>query len=617
MKLPEQSDWVAVDTETTGLYVDEPCKRQNCGCGGGAHIIEVSLAGDGWSVAIPFDMRDTLNEWGEGPVTNSSLDDWERLLTWLKNQKLIFQHAKFDLDMFRRGAPNGWHGAELVDMTQWDTKLGSWLRWPLETTSLKPTAERLWGKDERTEQADMEKWLEDHKHKKYEMWYAPPRYLLPYARQDAELTYRLYDEQQKTNGGAQDYDITGLDDRELAVMRTLSRMEARGVGFDSQKAVRIQNYLLEQQTKISEALPFGETRAKAIKWWRENGFEKTLDSLPKTEKGDVSLDDKSRAVILSGVGGGGLPKLPHSVNFFRYLDIDLALSRYFGEGGWRSLVGKDGRIRPDYKQDGTSSMRFSCSRVNLQAIPQDWKTNGRYPNPRNCFVARPGYKLVELDLSQAEMRVATAVSGCKKMRQIIESGKKIHDSTTEEIFKVHPSDKDWDKFYHIAKILNFAILYGAGPLAVVELLSDKIEVTEVQARDFINKHQMLFPEFRNTMREAQTKAEKQSYVTLVSGRRRYFGKEENKYKAFNAVIQGNVAESMKDWMLWIDSIYPNRLLLQIHDSVVLELPEDSADEIAADIKRAGEEQMTETFGIPMRVDMKSFVEVKEKETAVA
>jgi hypothetical protein len=97
---------------------------------------------------------------------------------------------------------------------------------------------------------------------------------------------------------------------------------------------------------------------------------------------------------------------------------------------------------------------------------------------------------------------------------------------------------------------------------------------------------------------------------LISGRRRYFEKGENTHKAFNAVIQGNVAEFMKDEMLWIDKMYPGTLLLQIHDSVVLELPIYTMREdlrldpgfIAASIAAHGEK----AFGIPMVCGIKQF-----------
>jgi len=624
---PKSDAIVSVDTETTGLYTDDPCQRKNCGCGRGSHVTVVSLAGPGWSVGIPFDMRDTLNEWGEGPITNSTEADWDELLLWLSTKKLVMHKAKFDLHMLLSGGPNGWRGRDLRDNIIDDTKVAAWYRWPLESTSLKPIAERLWGKYEIEEQAAMKKWLVEHKHKDFEMWYAPPRLLLPYAAQDTALTFRLAE---KLRGEFNPEDLQMVE-REYEVMKVLTAMEARGIGFSVSNAEKIHQYLLEYSEGLAKTLPFKATRQAALKYWVQTGNQRVVDMLPRTEAGAPSLDDKARNMIrnLNLV-------LPHSPNFFYYLDAQLALSRYYGDKdviqtdgkrktSWKKMTGKDGRLRADFYQDGARTMRFSCHRVNLQAIPREKTVEKRYPNPKSCFEARPGYHLVELDMSQAEMRVATVIADCKSMRRIIESGRDIHDETTREIFYPGTHDNDfefksdgtvlrykaednWSKWRHIGKTLNFAVLYGAGADAVVELLSDKIAINREEAQSFISKHNAAFPEFKQTSREAQHTVETRGYLILVSGRRRYFGLKDNTHKAFNAVIQGNVAEAVKDWMIYLERVYPGKLLLQIHDSIVMELPVDAR--IEDDIKRQAETMLTEMFGIPMIVGVKYWNEKK-------
>jgi DNA polymerase-1 len=582
----DYKEWVALDTETTGLHPDD-----------GAHIICVSLAGETFHTVIPFDV---------GGATNATQDDWAQLTSWLQQQNLIMHNAKFDLMMFLRGAPPGCLGIDLSDRVMWDTQLAEWIQNPLESRGLKDIGARRFGKQETAERDAAQTWLIMRGHKKGEIWKLPAELLLPYAQQDADLTYMVFKEQADSRHTGDLID-SALLSREMHIMRTLFRMESRGIKFQGFKAAEIEGYLTSELAILVQSLPFKPTRQKAVKYWIAEGYDKAISNLPKTDTGQPSLDDKARQ--------GPIKILPHAVNFFRYLDIQLALSRYYSAEGWRGLVGPDNRLRPVYRQDGTTSMRFSCSRVNLQAIPQDWKTENRYPNPRSLFVPKDGYRLVELDLSQAEMRVATAVSGCRAMRAIIDSGQDIHSATCTELFGIGPDDPTWDKQRHISKVLNFAVLYGAGPHAVVELLSDRVEINETTAKNLIETHRSRFPEFLQTTLEAQSKADRQGYITLVSGRRRYFGPDENTHKAFNAVIQGNVAEFMKDEMLWIDQRYPGILLLQIHDSVVLEMPllapnddlRDDPSYIAKNIESHGEI----TFGIPMQVGIKEFGGVKE------
>jgi DNA polymerase-1 len=589
--------WVSVDTETTGLHPDD-----------GAHIICVSVAGDDWQTVIPFDVPG---------MENSTPKDWGDLTDWLWRQNLVMHNAKFDLMMFAHGAPPGCLGVDLSARVQWDTQLAEWVQNPLLTRGLKDIGARRFGAMETAERDVAQKWLVDHGFKKGEIWKLPPELLIPYAQQDADLTFRVFKEQQLNIGPLMGPHYGALLGREMAVMRTLFKMETRGIGFRTDKAVEIESQLRDSLAVLRDALPFKPTRQKAIAYWIAQGYDRVIAGLPKTATGRPSLDDKARATIWSGTHQE--PKLPCAPAFFQYLDIDLALSRYYGPDGWRGLVGQDGRLRPVYRQDGTTSMRFSCSRVNLQAIPQDWKTATRYQNPRSLFVPKPGYHLVELDLSQAEMRVATAVSGCRAMRKIIDSGQDIHSATCTELFGIGPDAPDWDKQRHISKVLNFAVLYGAGPHAVVELLSDRIEMDESQAKRLIAAHRRRFPEFFATSLEAQATVETRGYVTLISRRRRYFEQDENPHKAFNAVIQGNVAEFMKDEMLWIDKYYPGILLLQIHDSVVLEIPlfvprSGVLTDLAVDpsyIAKNIEYHGKNVFGIPMICGIKEFGGIKE------
>jgi DNA polymerase I-like protein with 3'-5' exonuclease and polymerase domains len=596
---------IAVDTETTGLHADDPCQRKDCGphCPGNVHITTVTLASDGWSLGIPFDVRE---------AENAEAEDWYSLCFWLKKQKLIFHNAKFDVEMFYRGAPMGWNGVDLTDNIMWDTKLACWVLWPLESSSLKATAMRLWGFAEGQEQRDIQQWLKDHDHEEFEIWYAPMSVHMPYAKQDAVLTYDLWKEQEMVVGRDEDYELSSLIEREVEVCKVLIGMETRGIGFDVDKAKEIDRLLRAEKETLTQQLPFRPTDMQAVKFWQKNDPDNPVWVRAKrTPTGRVSTDKDAMPTLIEA-------GLPFAEEYDHWSDLDLAISRYYGDrdeytkkgrsATWRKLVGKDGRLRTDFQQDGTTSTRFSARRVNLQAIPKEETAKDRYPSPRSCMVAQKGYVLVEMDLSQAEVRVAAAVSQSKGLRSVVNSGDNIHLGTARLLFP----HLDWTgteeeqkkrnaKEYHAAKTLNFAIQYGAGP----DKIAGMLHCTVGEAEAYRSRYHSAFPEIQQTMRIAQHKAETRGYVYLISGRKRYFAPEERSFKALNAVVQGNVAEAMKEVMLWINKFYPTYMLIQIHDSLVMEIPDTTeAWKNIEDILRHTEEMLTEMFGIKMAADLK-------------
>jgi DNA polymerase-1 len=230
---------------------------------------------------------------------------------------------------------------------------------------------------------------------------------------------------------------------------------------------------------------------------------------------------------------------------------------------------------------------LSVERVQLQAIPHAHQTPPGVPTIRTFFRAKPGHGLYELDISQAEVRVAASVARCQGMYDVLTGDSPdVHGSTATRVFGVKPGDEDWEQLRSVAKRLTFGILYGAG----VRTLRDQIKLftgidySESDTRAMIDQYDDAFPELRRASRRAQRKADRGmggvGYVELkVSGRRRYFGYGERSHKAFNAVIQGTVAELVKMWMLKVEQAHPGMMLLQIHDSVVLEVPVSQRDEV--------------------------------------
>jgi DNA polymerase I-like protein with 3'-5' exonuclease and polymerase domains len=649
---------VAVDTETTGLFTDDPCAH----CPLDVHITIVSYAWEGGSAAIPFAL-------GEDDSKNAGEETWEALLKWLSKQRLIMHNAKFDLHQLARGAPNGWRGRDLVDSVFWDTSLAAWLMWPAHSPSLKTTAERLWGPDAVEAAKRMkEALLELPRGQQHDFWRIPWSRQGVYAKADAELTLRLFNYQtDEATGYAGDddetYDLAHYIDRELEVAKVLYKMEERGIGFKADEAREIAVTLEAEKDYIEKQAPFKLTRNEALKFWEaENppaplckeckGVGKIYTLVSSGGPSDEDVEDARRSGgMLRAVGEetfeisicpsckgkprkkssfediqfeetpGGKPSLNHkgmaiaaaakltyAKKFLRYLDIDRALSLWFGPEGWPSKIGQDGRLRTDYRQitanyHGVPSGngRFSSSRINLMAIPKAEKTVEKgLPDVRALFVPRKGYELIGLDLSNAELRIAASLSGCEKMIDAFEAGGDPHTNTTKKLFDITEKDKRWDTVRKHAKTATFAILYGTGAGTLVETFAEAgHDFTVIETKRLIREFDKEYPELRATMKEAERRADDRGYITLISGRRRYFTDGEATWKAFNTAVQGGVAEFMKDAMLWVETNFPGALLLQIHDEFVLELPQPGAlargqkiaDELAA--------QATELFQITM------------------
>lgn len=378
-------------------------------------------------------------------------------------------------------------------------------------------------------------------------------------------------------------------------------MEQRGVGWDVAGATLAAEKLEARNEKLAAKFPFRPTPPGAARFfYEEEGWIPT----EMTAKGKPSIGKSARRSLIE-------QGAPWAKEYDLYGRSKSWASMWYR--GWTNKAGSDGRLRTSFRQLGTVSMRFSVERIQLQAIPHDYQMKKDLPKgvptPRDLFRAADGHELWEVDVSQAEIRIATAVSRCVKMREIVESGEDIHGATCREIFDKTPDDPDWDQYRNIAKRLNFAMVYGAGVRGLQEQIRIHagLEISENQARSYLDIHRGTFPEFVRAATMAERRAERRGHVRLCSGMRRWFTAGEELHKAFNQVIQGGVAEAMKDWMLLTESQWPGSLLLQIHDSLVLELPEDDAKERAHHIRDMGTNVFERYFKIPFVAEAKQWL----------
>lgn len=608
---------VAVDTETSGLYVDD-----------GARVAVVSVA---WldeanvsgmadeygivTVAFPFDqgprdkiavLQQDLFDQGD---PNLEREEWEYLLGWLDRpgMRLVFHNAKFDLMMLAAGTRH-WPGVDLVGRFWWDTQIACKDIWPTDSTSLKPTSVRLWGEGEDDEQQAVKTWLRKNRLTMGDADKVPWSIIEGYAAKDTALTLRLYLRQiEEVEQGAARH---SLIQSRFDLTRTLYRIEQRGLGFDASGCLDAAALLQDRVQVAAQALPFepGPTEAKAYFFGDQVNSRGVaglgLAPIKETEKGATSIDDEVlHTLVKRGIAG--------AAEYQQWAKMTRALSMWYL--GYPAMIGPDGRLRTCFRQAHVKSNRMSVERVNLQAIPKDDKAINGVPSIRSFVQAAPGMELWNLDLSQAELRVASQYAGCRKMLAMLLEGADLHTITTETVLRVPKSAPDFKYHRDIGKRLTFGSIFQIGPKSFQQQLREKahIEMALEPCKRIVYGWRNEYPEFGWAYDRYQSVAESNGYVTLLPGTkyevRSWFGERDWPNTAWSRMVQGSLAEFVAMWLVATDRIctqmgYPDALVLTVHDSVVLELPEGEGEPVVAAVKDWAERAATRLFGIEMKVD---------------
>ncbi len=277
--------------------------------------------------------------------------------------------------------------------------------------------------------------------------------------------------------------------------------------------------------------------------------------------------------------------------------------------GLLKQIGEDGRVHSVFKQTETRTGRISSTEPNMQNIPVR-KQIGR--NMRKFFVAKDGYVLVDADYSQIELRVLSCVCGDENMQQAFLSGKDIHRSTAAQVFDL-PEDFVSDEMRRAAKAVNFGIIYGIGAFS----LSKDIGVSVAEAKQYISSYLANYPKVSQFMDKTVDDGIRNGYVTTIFGRRRYipelnasnkmlqaFGKR----AAMNAPIQGAAADIIKLAMVRVykriaEEKLDARLILQVHDELILEVAEKDREKAEKLLKEEMEGAVK--LAVPFTADVHS------------
>ena len=275
--------------------------------------------------------------------------------------------------------------------------------------------------------------------------------------------------------------------------------------------------------------------------------------------------------------------------------------------GLLRVADPDGRVHTSFNQTVTATGRLSSTEPNLQNIPVRTEL-GR--EMRRFFRAKPGYLLADADYSQIELRLLAHIAGDPTMIEAFKQGVDIHTVTASQVFGV-PAEAVTPEMRKSAKAVNFGIVYGISDFS----LAQDIGVTKNEAGLYIKNYLARYPEVSRYMTEVVELARREGYVTTLFGRRREIPELSSPKKmtaafgervAMNSPIQGSAADIIKLAMLHVDralreSGLDARLILQVHDELIVEVRADQADEAARILQR--EMEQVTALAVPLVADV--------------
>jgi len=292
-----------------------------------------------------------------------------------------------------------------------------------------------------------------------------------------------------------------------------------------------------------------------------------------------------------------------------------------------ALVASDGRLRAKFLQSGTVTGRMGCENPNLQNIPIKTEYGRKI---RMAFNGSRGNVIAAIDYSQIELRIAAGLSGDEKLTEVFRSGGDIHAAVAAQVFNVPPEMVD-KEMRRRAKVINFGILYGMGVNALRENLGN---VTREEAAKYLSEYFKNFGGLSRWVDHTKKNAERLGYTETLFGRRRYFAgfksplpqlKAQAERMAVNAPIQGTQADIIKLAMVEADKRIEKegwrekaKLVMQVHDELVYELEEKTAEKMALALREVMEKVAPEgkLSNVPIRAEVsigKNWGEMKRVE----
>ena len=389
---------------------------------------------------------------------------------------------------------------------------------------------------------------------------------------------------------------------ELPLCGVLYRMEKEGIAIDENQLQQF-GTMLSQRIADCEKLIFGYSEGvfniNSTKQLGELLFEKLgLPPVKKTKTGystnaDVLEKLKNKHPIIPAI--------------MDYRVLTKLKSTY--ADGLMKVISADGRIRTTFQNLVTATGRLSSTDPNLQNIPVRTDLGAEI---RKMFIPREGCALVDADYSQIELRMLAHIAGDETMQAAFRSGMDIHTVTASQVFGVAPEQVTALQRRH-AKAVNFGIVYGISEFS----LAEDIGVSRYEAKAYIDSYLENYHGVREYMKRVVEEARERGYTQTLYGRRRYIPelKSSNfnirqgaERIALNTPIQGAAADLIKLAMIRVDKAlrdkFPEaKLLLQVHDELIVECPEKDANAVAQLVSR--EMEQVAQLAVPLTAEAKS------------
>lgn len=423
-----------------------------------------------------------------------------------------------------------------------------------------------------------------------------------YAVEDTDVTLQLKNifEQQ-----LQKYNAEKLFSQiESPLVQVLAEMELEGIRIDVPFLKSLSNDIEKDIFSLQQAVyeQAGETfNLSSPKQLGDILFEKLkLISKPKkTKTGQYATSEE----ILSELA----PKHKIVANVLEYRQLQKLQSTYI-DALPKEVNSTTGRVHTTYMQAVTATGRLSSNNPNLQNIPIRTE---RGQQIRKAFVPRnEDYTLLSADYSQIELRVIAALSGEKNMIEAFLQNQDIHRSTAAKVFNVDIQSVTREQRSH-AKTVNFGIIYGVSAFG----LSNQTELSRSESKELIDTYYQTYPQLKVFIDKQIHFARENGYVETILGRRRYLPDINSRNQvvrgaaernAVNAPIQGSAADIIKIAMINIynllkDNKLKTKMLLQVHDELIFDVPKNELDFVKPLIKKTMEEAYQ--FAVPLVVDL--------------
>ncbi|MBQ6341771.1 MAG: DNA polymerase I [Anaerolineaceae bacterium] len=540
---------IALDTETTGV---DP---MSCEPVGFSFAVE---PGTGYYIPVG-------HKSGEAQLPLETIR--EKLAPILADENLpkAGHNIKYDMIILARcGMP--------VKGVCFDSMIAGWILEPeSRQLGLKPMAKSLLG----IHMVEIETLIGKGK-QQITMDRVPVKDAAPYAAADAEVVLQLVPVLRERMRKEQTEHI--FEELEIPLIPVLAEMEMRGILLDREFLKQMSAELAERLVSLEKEIydlvgyPFNINSTQQL----SAALFNTLGLVPpRTAKKTSSGNYSTAADVLEEMRG----EHPVIDKILEYREVGKLKSTYTDTLP-ESIDAVTGRVHTSFNQTGTVTGRLASNSPNLQNIPTRTELGKQI---RTAFTAAPGCQLLSVDYSQIELRIVAHMSGDEAMISAFNAGQDIHAATAAAIYRCDISEVTKDQRRH-AKAINFGLIYGMSAFG----LSKSTGLTPSEASAFVKAYFEQFPKVNTFLDGLKREASEQGWVRTLAGRKRYFPnlKREMNYnlrnreerEAINAPVQGTSADILKAAMIKLPGELEKHglhasILLQVHDELMLEVPE--------------------------------------------